>query len=140
MFTAMSDETRTVVFPEPQIDPDLPVLWWNPFSKTTGAFLLALNRCLKNEITEDDFKTYTMVAAPSDPAYWKEHLQEKYGSIQVVFDARIKERVTMEEAGKQSLEPYSQSLWDPSARAVGYVIGPSEGSTWEFKWWVVETF
>lgn len=140
MFTAMSDETRSVVFPKSQIDPDLPVLWWDPFSKTPNAFLLALSQCLKKEITEDDFKTYTMIVAPSTPTHWKEYPQEKYGSIQVVFDERLKERVTMEQAGKQSLEPYSQSLWDPSARAVGYVIEPSEGSTWEFKCWVVETF
>lgn len=148
MFTAISSTTRTLVFPEYQAGQDLPLLTWSPLSpyhkSADDAFLEALNRCPGEDIKPDDLKTFTMVAAPSGGANstWWECVKQKYGSITIVIDEGIKQEVSREEVGVQLQQPYARrylSEWAYSnVTPIGYIVGPYENSTCEFKCWVVE--
>lgn len=104
MFTATSDTQHTIVFPELQDGQDLPLLRWSPGHETgPEGFLHELNR-LGHEINPNDLKTYTLIAAPSNPignpTFWQDHVQQKYGSIKIVFDEGIKQEVSREEVGE----------------------------------------
>jgi hypothetical protein len=142
LYTAISSETLgTIVIPELQGNEHLPVFWWDPFRSEDGDFLVAWNRFLKVEHTDDDLRKYTMIVAVSKPIGRcdKEWVQEKYRSFgDIVFDEGMQQAVTAAGLNAECKPPYDRSFRHPEGRARGYVIEETEQSERPFVCWVME--